>query len=210
MTETYTMSQNEDVLTFIKLIGIVRTRDLAKQDIKPFCISKLVKEEKIKRIGNGLYCASDYRPSTQQALVQISLLVPNATISLLSALYVHEIVVRLPTEIWITLPSDAHTPMLEIPRIQAVRSSLKNIELGRERHLIDDVQVYIYSPERTIVDCFKFRRLVGIDLALEALRNGLRKKKAKLDTIQRIATQLRLSSILAPYIESVQFFDGEP
>ncbi len=195
------MPRAEEILTFIKLIGIVQVSDLVKQDIQRDVLARLVKESKLKRVGRGLYCVADYQPCMHAEFIPVALTIPKATISLLSALWYHGLLTQIPNEIWITLPSEMRTPKTDFLQLQVSRTSPDIIKVGREQQLIEDTPVYIYSLERTIVDCFKHRNRIGLDIATEALRNGIYQKKVNPRTIMRIARLLRMDKIIKPYLQ---------
>lgn len=128
---------------------------------------------------------------------------PKGTICLLSALRFHEIGTQVPHKVWIALDRRAATPRLEQPKIQVVRFSGFALTEGIESHTIAGVHVRIYNPAKTIADCFKYRNKLGLEVALEALKEGLRSRKASMDELWKYAKICRVAKIMQPYMEAL-------
>jgi predicted transcriptional regulator of viral defense system len=129
--------------------------------------------------------------------------VPDAVLCLLSALAFHGITTQNPAAVWIALRKGARTPALASPAIRVVRLSGPSLTEGIEEHRIEGVPVHVYSAPKTVADCFKFRNKLGLDVAMEALRDSVRQKKASVNSIYRYAKICRVSNIIRPYLESL-------
>lgn len=155
------------------------------------------------RVGRGLYQLAEVEAPTSE-LVQVSLLQPKGVIILLSALNFHGIGTHRATEVWLQLPINSPTPSFRWPPLRVVRSRKKEaFTEGVEIHKIGGHPVSITSIDRTIVDCFKHRNLVGLEVALEALRERLNNRKGSLQNLHRYARIMRVSNIMQPYMEAL-------
>lgn len=162
------------VLALAKRKGILRVKDLQEAGIHPEYLRRLCEKGTLLKIGRGLYMSADAPLSANTSLAQASRRVPCGVICLLSALRFHEIGTANPFEVWIALDQDVRRPRVEYPPLRIVRFSGKALTEGVERHRIESVQVKIYNPAKTVADCFKFRNKIGLEVAIEALRNYLK------------------------------------
>ena len=147
-------------------------------------------------------------PKLGHVFAEVVKRVPKGIICLISALQFHEITLQLPHSVWIAVGSKDRKPAIEYPPIRVVRFGEKALMMGVKTHKIDSVPVRIFGPAKTIVDCFRFRGTVGLNVALEALRMGWRSHKAKPDDIVKYAQALRIWSVVRPYLESVVADEG--
>jgi predicted transcriptional regulator of viral defense system len=129
--------------------------------------------------------------------------VPVAVICLLSALVFHEITTQSPPAIWIALSKGARKPALTSPSLRVVRLSGPSLTAGIENHQIEGVPIRVYSAAKTVADCFKFRNKIGLDVAIEALKDCLRQKKANVKEIYRDAKIYRVGNVIRPYMEAL-------
>ncbi len=129
--------------------------------------------------------------------------VPQATVCLLSALVFHEITTQSPASVWIALSKGARTPALASPSLRIVRLSGLSLTTGIVNHQIDGVPVRVYSAAKTVADCFKFRNKIGLDIAIEALKDCLHQKRASINEIYRYAKVCRVSNVIRPYMEAL-------
>jgi predicted transcriptional regulator of viral defense system len=129
--------------------------------------------------------------------------VPEAVICLLSALAFHEITTQNPPAIWIALRKGSRKPALTSPSLRIVRLSGPSLTEGAENHEVEGVPIRVYSAAKTVADCFKFRNKVGLDVAIEALKDCLRQKKANVNEIYRYAKICRVSNVIRPYMEAL-------
>lgn len=154
------------------------------------------------RVDRGLYRLPDADVTTHHGLAQAVKAVPKGVICLLSALRFHEIGTQAPPEIWMALDRRAARPRARHPKTRIVRFSGKALAEGVDEHTIEGVQVRIYSPAKTVADCFKYRNKVGLDVALEALREVLRSRKCSTDELWKYAKICRVTKTMRPYMEA--------
>jgi len=181
----------------------VRARDFAQAGIPMIVISRAVAAGKIKRLARGVYCRADYRQNENGDLALVARRAPDAIICLLSALSYHGITTQLPFEVWIAIPHKAWTPKLEYPSLRIVRYSGDVYAFGTMVAMIEGVPVRLTTIEKTIADCFKFRNKIGLDVALEALREAKAKGKLDRDELWACAKADRVANVLLPYLEAL-------
>jgi len=129
--------------------------------------------------------------------------VPSGVICLLSALRFHKVGTQLPHQVWIAVPRGTRVPRLSHPPLKAVRLSPSMFSQGIERHRLEGHDVRVYSLARTVADCFRFRSAIGLDVALEALKEAWRSGRLNLDELDRVAKQLRINRVMQPYLETI-------
>jgi len=208
MAETDRSSQRNLAVSLLERHGILRLSELKAYGIHPPTLSRLVEEGVLYRPSRGLYERADADVDIAHSLAEVAKRVPKAVICLISALQFHEITLQLPRSVWIAIGSKDRKPAVDHPSIRVARFGAKALTLGIETHTIDAVPVRIFDPAKSIVDCFRFRSRVGLDVALEALRMGWRSGKAKPDDIAKYAQALRIGSVVQPYLESVVADEG--
>jgi predicted transcriptional regulator of viral defense system len=184
--------------------GVLRPRDLEGVGIAGEYLNKLHAEGVLERPGRGLYRLATAKPSRHSQLAEIATRVPRSVFCLLSALDFHGLTTEIPHELWIAIPEKARPPKIEYPPLRIVQFSEAAYRFGIETHTIDGVEVKIYSAAKTVADCFKFRNQIGLDVALEALRDCWRKKKATSDAIWKAAKVCRMTNVMRPYMEAMQ------
>jgi len=196
-------SQGEQqVLTIIKRKGIVRPADLEALGLPRIALYRLLEKGLVQRESRGLYVATGHRVTENHAIAQVCARVPNAVICLLTALRFHDLTTQQPPEVWIALPSKARRPCLGHPRLRVARFSGMALTEGIESHTIEAVQVHIYSAAKTVADCFKYRNKVGIDVAVEALRDFTRRYRGNQE-LARFARICRVQRVMQPYLEAI-------
>jgi predicted transcriptional regulator of viral defense system len=200
---TTSMSQRERTLTLLKKRGVMRLSDLMAKGIYETTVARLVDEGSITRTSRGLYELPDADISLSHDLAEIAARVPNGIICLISALQYHEITLQNPRSIWVAIGEKDRKPTTIRLPVRFLRFGKKALAIGVTTVTIDKVPVRIFSPAKTVVDCFRYRRTVGLDVALEALRMVLRSRKATPDSIADIAKKLRAWKVLSPYLETV-------
>lgn len=137
-------------------------------------------------------------------LAQVAKRVPHAVISLLSALQFHDIGTQLPHEVWIAIDGKAAKPQIDYPPVRVMRFSGKSLSEGIEEHIIEGVSVRVYNKAKTVADCFKYRNKIGLDVALEALKDCYRRKLCNNDELWKYAKICRVSNVMKPYLEAIQ------
>jgi predicted transcriptional regulator of viral defense system len=202
-TSTPASTHEEQVLHLARTRKLLRARDVTQQGLPTIALTRLVLAGKLERVARGLYGLPGAEISAHRSLAEVSARVPKAVICLLSALRVHEIGTQAPFEVWIAIPQHMVTPRLDQPAIRVVRMSDAALAEGVERLNIDGVDVPVFNAARTVVDCFRFRNKIGLDVALEALRDGWSQRKFTLDELWRHATRGRVANVMRPYIEAI-------
>lgn len=193
----------EDRLTkALRKTGAARARDLEKAGIARTQIARLVSAGKLQKIGRGLYASADYRGTENSALVAVAKRAPGVVFCLLTALRFHELTTQSPFEVWIAIANKDHPPRLDYPPLRTVRFSEASLRHGVEMKRVEGVPLRITSPAKTVADCFKFRTKIGLDVALEALREVLRDRKATVDDLWRCAEVNRVANVMRPYLEA--------
>ncbi|HEV3074422.1 MAG TPA: type IV toxin-antitoxin system AbiEi family antitoxin domain-containing protein [Thermoanaerobaculia bacterium] len=178
-----------------------RPRDLGPLAISFPELQRLVAAGSIEKVGRGLYRLADVEPNQFETIAMVSSAVPSGIICLLSALRFHDIGTQSPREIWIALDRKARKPASVPTAIRIVRFSGPMLTYGVERHSILGVPLRITSPARTVVDCLRYRNKLGLDVALEALREAIRMRITTVDEIARAAEVCRSRTVMRPYLE---------
>lgn len=199
-----TMSRMErGIAVFQRNGGILRTTDALRAGIHPATLYSLHKDGKIEKLSRGVYKIAGRPQLSNPDLVKVATRIPNGVICLLSALSFHDLTTHIPHEVDIALPSGAEQPRLEHPPFRAYRFRGKSFTEGIETHSIDGVQVRIYSTEKTLADCFKFRNKIGIGTAVEALRLYRQRGKIKSSELMKFAAICRVKAVMRPYLEAI-------
>lgn len=166
-------------------------------------IARLVGAGKLQRVGRGLYAPPEYQGTENSNLVAVAKRAPGVVFCLLTALRFHEITTQAPFEVWIAIANKDHPPRLDYPPLRTVRFSGRSLQYGVQVKKVEGVPLRITTPAKTVADCFKFRSKVGLDVALEALREVLRERKATADELWRCAEVNRVANVMRPYLEAV-------
>ena len=180
-----------------------RQRDAAAVGVHSRALRRLVEDGAVERVTRGLYRVAEVEPTEHYTLAAVCARVPGAIVCLLSALSVHELTTQVAWQEWIAIPHKARTPRLPGLPVRVVRFSGAALRYGVVNTTFEGVPVRITSPARTVVDCFRFRRLVGQDVAIEALRDALRDRKASVDQIWRAADVCRAKSLVGPVLDAL-------
>ncbi len=196
-------TQAEKLLQHIRRHGIVRPRDLEAFGVPRSVLMRMVDRGQLVRRSRGIYTTPDYEPTEYTTLAEVAARVPKAVICLLSALRFHGLTTQNPFEVWIMIDKAAHRPVLERPALRIVRASGDALRTGIEEHQVEGVPLHVTSPAKTVADCFRYRRHVGVDVAIEALRDCWRQRKATMDDIYRCAEADRIANIMRPYMEAL-------
>lgn len=195
---------NRDLaLRMIEERGLVRPKDLEALGITRARLARLVAEGRVLRQGRGVYVATGHPPTAEHTLAHVAKRVPEGVFCLLTALRFHGLTTQSPAEVWIALPEKARRPRLDYPRLRVARFSGAALTEGIEQHEVEGVTIRVTSPAKTVADCFKYRNKIGIDVAVEALRDAVRSRKAKVSEIDRVAEVCRIRSVIRPYLEAL-------
>lgn len=187
---------------FRKHGGQLRMSEAIEQGITRYMLYSLRDRGVIEQVSRGIYRLVDLPPISNPDLVTVSLRFPNAVICLVSALAYHDITTQIPHVVFVAVSRDSRMPSLDHPPIQAHRFSNEAYNSGIEEHPIDGVPVKVYSPEKTLADCFKFRNKIGMDVVLEALKLYKTRKKFNLGELLRYAKICRVEKVMRPYLEA--------
>lgn len=197
------MTKTDRLIDVIQKQGLIRPRDLRKLRIPLDYLDRLHKRGIIERISRGVYAWPGIDLGEHQSLVEAVKQVPKGIICLLSALAYYEIGTQQPHEIWLAIPISAWKPKLDYPQVRIVRFSEEAYSLCVRTQMMNGIKMKIYSPAKTIADCFKYRNKIGIDVAIEALRECWRQKLATMDELWESARVCRMSRVMRPYLESL-------
>ena len=180
---------------------LTRPRDLTLLGLPRVSLTRAVRRGHLERVGRGLYGLPGREVSAQGSLAEVALRVPKGVVCLLSALRFHELTTQAPFEVWLAIENKAIAPKLDYPPLRIVRFSGAALTEGVEEHCVDGVTVRITGVAKTVADCFKYRNKIGLDVALEALRDAWHGKRMTSDEIWRYAKVCRVANVMRPYLE---------
>ncbi len=196
-------SKIDKVLEYAREHGVIRVRDAIAEGMHPEYLRRLCDQGLLIKIGRGTYIPSDMDFSENIGLAQVAKRVPHAVVCLLSALLFHDIGTQLPHEIWIAIDRKAARPRLKYPPVRVMRFSGKSLSEGIEEHIIEGVAVRVYNIAKTVADCFKYRNKIGLDIALEALKDCRQRRLCSNDELWQYAKICRVSQVMKPYLEAL-------
>jgi len=191
------------IMRYIGQHGMVRPRDIEAIGLPREYLIRLHRQGKLSRSGRGIYALPDANVTERHSYAEVAKRVPETVICLLSALAFHQITTQSPASVWIALRQGARRPALTSPSLRIVRLSGLSLTEGIENHQVEGVPVRVYSAAKTVADCFKLRNKIGLDVAIEALKDCLRQKKATVNEIYRYAKVCRVSNVIRPYMEAL-------
>lgn len=183
--------------------GTARSRELEAAGVARAQLSRLVASGDLVRITRGLYALPGREPASNEALVVVAKRAPQAIFCLLTALRIHGLTTQAPFEIWLGIGHKDRAPRLDWPPLRVVRFSGSLLKAGVETREVDDVQIEVTGIARTVADCFKFRNKIGVDVAMEALREARRSRQASMDDLWHFAQACRVSNVMRPYLEAL-------
>ena len=189
--------------TFRRMGGLLRMSEAMKAGIHRRTLYAMLDAGQIQRLSRGLYRLAHAPPLGEPDLVTIAVKAPHAVICLVSALAFHELTTQIPHEIYVAVPRNSEPPRLDFPPLRVFRFDPRAFEEGIETHTLDGVKVRIYSAEKTLADCFKYRNKIGLDTTIEALRQYAERKKINRAAILRAAKACRVTNVMRPYLEAV-------
>ena len=190
-------------LALVKRKGFANPRDLAAEGLPPSYLTRLSARGLIEHVGRGLYAWPGLDLGENQSLIEAARLAPKAVICLLSALQFHRLTTQTPHEIWLALPPATWRPRSENLELRIFRFSGKALTYGIQTHTVGGSTLRVYAPAKTVVDCFKFRNKVGLDVALEALREGMHKRLFTSADLWEAARIVRMQNVMRPYLEAI-------
>lgn len=197
-------TDSEKILALVKKTPILRSLDLASKGISRATLSRMVKNGTLERTGRGLYQAPGAEIGEFHTFAEAAKKVPHGIVSLLSALRFHGITTQAPFEVWIAVDRTARKPHLDYPPVRVVRFSGEALTFGVEDHKIEGVLVRVTTAAKTVADCFKYRNKIGLDVAVEALKEYRRIRRGRMDDLWRAAEVCRVSRIIRPYLDMIE------
>ena len=203
MTSAPVTSQKDRAVALLNAYGPMRRFELGDAGIHPETLARMLHDRTLTRVTRGLYQLADAEVTTPHDLAEVAKLVPKGVICLVSALQFHDLTLQTPGRVWLAIGPKARKPKIDYPQTRIVRFGPQSLCLGVQAHTVDGVSVPIFDPAKTIVDCFRFRQHVGLDVVLEGLHNVMRSGKVKPAQIVRYARDTRIWSVLRPYLETV-------
>jgi predicted transcriptional regulator of viral defense system len=190
-------------LRFSRAGGILRTRDAIRLGVHPKTLYRLEELGRIEPVGRGVWRLTSFPVSEHIDLITVSLRYPRSVVCLVSALAWHDLTTQIPREVQIALPPNTKRPRADFPPVRVFRFSRGTFVVGIETRRIGSARIRVYGAAKTVADCFKFRNRIGLDIALEGLREGWRKKTFTIDELWRYARICRVERAIRPYIESL-------
>lgn len=194
---------SQAALRMAERLGVLRLRDARAEGIHPEVLRRLARQGQLVKIARGIYAPASADLSTHHDLALASARVPHGTICMLSALSYHEIGTQLPHEVWMMIDRRSHKPRMDRPAMRFVLASGPALALGIEQVEINGATVRIFNPAKTVVDCFRYRRHIGLEAAIEAMRETLRQRRGTPSQIDEYARQCRVASVIRPYLEAI-------
>jgi predicted transcriptional regulator of viral defense system len=196
-------SKTDALLDLVREQGVVRSSDLKSRGIPREYLSRLHHEGVLERASRGVYYLPNTDLTEHHSLAEAAKIAPKGIVCLLSALKFHELTTQSPFEVWVAIDPKAYRPTGDGVPLRVVRFSGPALTSGVEEHLIEGVTVRIYSPAKTVADCFKYRNKIGLDVALESLRDYRKRRPARVDELWKYAKICRVANVMRPYMEAL-------
>lgn len=187
----------------IEEMGLVRPVELEARGVPRAHLYRLVRDGLVQRLGRGVYARARHRLTAEHTLAHVAKRIPAGVFCLLTALRFHELTTVSPARVWVALPEKARKPKLDYPRLRVARFSGPAFTEGVESHRVEGVEIHVYSAAKTVADCFKYRNKIGVDLAVEALRDFSRKYRGGATELARFAAICRVTRVMQPYLDSI-------
>ena len=198
-----TPTHSERALNLASRKGLLRASDLDAIDVPRIVLTRLTATGRLEKVGRGLYRLPGTQGSEHESLAAVAKRVPQAVFCLLTALQFHELTTQLPRQLWIAMPRGSHVPRIDYPPLKMVQMSRDVFTSGVEEHRHDGVMLRVTNVAKTVADCFKHRNKIGLDVALEALKDARARNKASVDDLWRYAKICRVANVMRPYLESI-------
>jgi len=183
--------------------GVFRSRDLDGAGIPRQYLRLATDQGLVRRVGRGLYIPADAQATEHHSLAEASKRVPNGIVCLVSALRFQDLTTQAPHEVWMAISEKARRPRVDYPPLRIARFSSSSLDYGVATKKVEGVAVRVFNPAKTVADCFKYRNKIGLDLALEALRDCYRQRKATMDELWKAAKVCRVARVMQPYLQSI-------
>jgi len=197
------MNQSEHILELARQLHVLRAVDVREHGWSPQLLIRLHQEGRLQRLGRGLYGLPNVEVTEHQTLMEVCQRVPKAVVCLLSALQFHEIGTQSPHEVWVALPPGTHTLELGYPPLRVARMGGAAYSEGILAVTAHGAPIRVYSAAKTVTDCFKFRNKIGLDVALESLKDAWRRRKVTVAELMHFARINRVERVMQPYLEAV-------
>ena len=197
------ISPIDKIISLAREGGIIRPRDLDAYGIPREYLRRLCVKGVLERQARGIYSLRGAELTEHHSLVQACKRVPKGVVCLLSALSFHRLTTQAPFEIWLAIDRKSRLPKVEGVPLRLVRFSCDALTEGIEQHRIEGVDVRVYCPAKTVADCFKYRNKIGLDVALEALRECRRERRCTMDELWIYAKVCRVANVMRPYLEAL-------
>jgi len=197
-------TQTQTVLTLARQKGMLRSSDLKGAGLARVILTRLTAAGQLEKVGRGLYRLPQTQASEFESLNTIAIKVPQAVFCLLTALQFHGLTTQLPRQIWIAMPRGSHTPKIDYPPVKMVQFTGAAYAEGVEVVERDQVKLKVYGVAKTIADCFKQRNKIGIDVALEALKDARAQQKVSANDLWYFAKVCRVANVMRPYLEALE------
>lgn len=197
------MSQSDHILELARHQRVLRAADVREHGWSPQLLLSLHQAGKLQRVARGLYSLPDAEITEHQTLIEVCQRVPKAVLCLLSALQFHGIGTQMPHEVWVALPQSTHTPALDYPRLRIARLRGEAYSEGIQTVTEHGAPIRVYSVAKTVTDCFKFRHKIGLDVALEALKECWHSRRVTMAELNHFAKINRVERVMQPYLEAV-------
>ncbi|MHB8655715.1 MAG: type IV toxin-antitoxin system AbiEi family antitoxin domain-containing protein [Terriglobia bacterium] len=196
-------TKSNKLLTLVKKRQVISSRDLNGLGIPRNYLARLARRGLLEKVGRGLYTSPESPITEHISLIGVAHKVPNGVICLLSALSFHGFTTQSPSEVWMAIDVKAWAPIISSPTVRFVRFSGEAMRYGSKEYTVRGGKLKVYSPAKTVADCFKFRHKIGTDVAIEALKECYRLKRASMDDLWAAAKVCRVAVIMRPYLESL-------
>ena len=197
------MNQSEHILALAGRRRVLRAADVREHGWSPQLLHRLHQTGKLQRLARGLYGLPDAEITEHQTLIEVCQRVPKAVLCLLSALQFHGIGTQLPHEVWVALPEGTQTPVLSYPTLRITRLRGAAYSDGIQTVTEHGAAIRVYCAAKTVTDCFKFRNKIGLDVALEALKEAWRSRKVTMAELHHFARINRVERVMQPYLDAV-------
>ncbi|WP_411880657.1 type IV toxin-antitoxin system AbiEi family antitoxin domain-containing protein [Polaromonas sp. YR568] len=192
------------ILDLARQKGMLRPGDLKGVGAARVMLTRMTASGQLEKVGRGLYRLPGANASEHETLTAVATKVPQAVFCLLTALQFHGLTTQLPRQVWIAMPRGSHVPRLDYPPVKMVQFTGEAYTEGVEVFERDQVSLRVYGVAKTVADCFKHRNKIGLDVALEALRDARSQKKASADDLWRFAKICRVANVMRPYLEVIE------
>lgn len=184
--------------------GLLRPKDLAARNLPREYLSRMAAAGTLQKVGRGLYGLPHADFSAFHSLAEVGTAVPRGVVCLLSALRFHDLTTQLPPDVWMAVSGPVWRPTKTPFPVRYVHMTGDSFLKGVESHAVDKVKIRVFSAAKTVADCFKYRNKIGLDVALEALRDYLKKHRGGSDELWRFAKVCRVTRIIRPYLDAMQ------